>query len=59
MMSHMIMTYDIHIVLLGLVQLLTYLLLVTSGCSAVCLFSLVSNCSPPLLVYCIFLGPRA
>ena len=32
--------------------------MVTSGCSAVCLFSLVSNCSPPLLVYCIFLGPR-
>ena len=30
----------------------------SSGCSAVCLFSLVSNCSPPLLVYCIFLGPR-
>ena len=30
----------------------------TSCCSAVCLFSLASNCSPPLLVYCIFLGPR-
>ena len=41
-------------------HLVIYLLqvLVTSGCSAVCLFSLVSNCSPPLFVYCIFLGPR-
>ena len=32
--------------------------LLNSGCLAVCLFSLVSNCSPPLIVCYIFLGPR-
>ena len=40
------------------IKLTYYFWLLTSGCSAVCLFSLISNCSPPLLVYCIFLGPR-